>query len=223
MVLVDQQYINIALAEHWKVYLPVMLLSVVLMVPFIILAESKRKMKAVFVGAIFTVILAELGFWFTFRHTFGFITSLLVFFTAFNLLEAALPSLVAKISPAENKGTAMGVYSSSQFFGAFCGGVIGGNLLGQYGVNSIFLFAAACFVLWFIIALTMKNPRFLSSYVVKVAQVTEQQRFLLTKQLTEINGVAEAVVIVEDGEAFLKVDLNALDTEALMELSKRYS
>lgn len=223
MVLVDEQHINLTIAEHWKIYLPVMFLSMLLMIPFIILAESKRKMKAVFVGAIFAVILAELGFWFTFRHTFGFITSLLVFFTAFNLLEAALPSLVAKISPAENKGTAMGIYSTSQFFGAFCGGVMGGYLLGSYGVNSVFLFAAACFVLWFIIALTMKNPRFLSSYVVKVAKITQQQRFLLTKQLTEINGVAEAVVIVEDGEAFLKVDLNALDSEAVMEISKRYS
>jgi MFS family permease len=223
MVLVDQQNINLTIAEHWKVYLPVMLLSMILMVPFIILAESKRKMKAVFVGAIFTMILAELGFWFTFRHTFGFITSLLVFFTAFNLLEAALPSLVAKISPAENKGTAMGVYSTSQFFGAFCGGLMGGYLLGLYGVNSVFLFAAVCFVFWFIIALTMKNPRFLSSYVVKVAKITKQQRLLLTKQLTEVNGVAEAVVIVDDGEAFLKVDLHALDTEALMGISKRYS
>jgi len=223
LVLVNQQFINIALAEHWKVYLPVMLLSVVLMVPFIILAESKRKMKAVFVGAIFTMILAVLGFWFTYRHTFGFITSLLIFFTAFNLLEAALPSLVAKISPAENKGTAMGVYSSSQFFGAFVGGVVGGNVLGLYGATPVFLFTSACLIIWFIIALTMKNPRFLSSYVVKVAKITEQQCFLLTKQLTEINGVAEAVVIVEDGEAFLKVDLNALDKEAVMELSKRYS
>jgi len=83
MVMVNQQYINIALAEHWKVYLPVMLLSVVFMVPFIILAESKRKMKAVFVGAIFTMILAVLGFWFTYRHTFGFITSLVFFLAIF--------------------------------------------------------------------------------------------------------------------------------------------
>ena len=223
LVLVDSQYINMAVKDHWMIYLPVMLLSMLLMVPFIILAESKRKMKAVFVGAILVMILAELGFWTSHNSVYGLVTSLLVFFTAFNLLEASLPSLVAKISPTENKGTAMGIYSTSQFLGAFCGGVIGGKLLGVYGINAVFLFSAACFALWFIAALTMKNPRFLSSYVVKVAKITEQQCLVLTRQLTEIRGVAEAIVIVEEGEAFLKVDLHALDTAALMEISEHYS
>ncbi|MFK5895246.1 MAG: MFS transporter [Pseudomonadota bacterium] len=223
MVLVDPQYVNIAIKDHWMIYLPVMLFSMLFMVPFIILAESRRKMKAVFIGAILTMILAELGFWNTYQSVYGLVASLLVFFTAFNLLEASLPSLVAKISPAENKGTAMGIYSTSQFLGAFCGGVAGGQLLGLYGIGSVFLFSAGCFVVWFFIALTMKNPRFLSNYIVKVTNITEQQRLFLSRELTEINGVAEAMVIVEDGEAFLKVDLHALDTKALMEISERYS
>jgi MFS family permease len=223
LALFDPQHIDMAVKDHWMIYMPVMLFSMLLMVPFIILAESKRKMKAVFVGAILAMILAELGFWTSHDSVYGLVVSLLVFFTAFNLLEASLPSLVAKISPTENKGTAMGIYSTSQFLGAFCGGVIGGKLLGVYGINAVFLFSAGCFVLWFIAALTMKNPRFLSSYVVKVAKITEQQRLLLSRQLTEIRGVAEAMVIVEEGEAFLKVDLHALDTVALMEISERYS
>ncbi|MFK5984574.1 MAG: MFS transporter [Pseudomonadota bacterium] len=223
MILVDQQYANISLSDHWMVYLPVMFFSMILMVPFIILAEAKRKMKAVFIGAILTMIIAQLGFWNSYQSIYGLVGFLLIFFTAFNLLEASLPSLVAKVSPTENKGTAMGVYSTSQFLGAFSGGVIGGNLLGLYGVESIFIFSAGCFMVWFIIALTMKNPRFLSSYIVNVAKVTKQQQLLLTKQLTEIQGVAEAIVIVEDGEAFLKVDLHALDTESLANISKQYS
>ncbi len=223
MLLVDPDYVNIAIEDHWKVYFPVFLFSTLFMIPFIILAESRRKMKAVFIGAIFTMILVQLGFWSTHHSAYGLVISLLVFFTAFNLLEASLPSLVAKISPAENKGTAMGVYSTSQFLGAFCGGLTGGYLLTFYGIESIFLFSTVCFSFWLIIALTMKNPRFLSNYIVKVSSITAQQRLLLTKQLTEISGVAEAFVLVEDGEAFLKVDLHALDTDALMEISQQYS
>ncbi len=223
MVLVDEQYANIVLADHWMIYLPVMFFSMLLMVPFIILAESKRKMKAVFVGAILTMIVAQLGFWSSYQSIYGLSAFLLVFFTAFNLLEASLPSLVSKISPPENKGTAMGIYSTSQFLGAFSGGIIGGNLLGLYGIESIFLFSALSFVLWFFIAVTMKNPRYLSSYVVNVDKVTADDALLLTRELTDVSGVAEVVVIVEDGQAFLKVDLHALDSDAIAYISKQYS
>jgi MFS family permease len=223
MALVNPDTINLAVQDHWKIYLPVMLVSMLLMVPFIIIAESKQKMKAIFVGAIFTMVIAELALWATYQSFYGVFVSLLVFFTAFNLLEASLPSLVAKISPTENKGTAMGVYSTSQFLGAFSGGVIGGSLLGLYGIESIFLFSAACFVFWFMIALTMKNPRYLSSYVIKLANITAAQKILITQQLTKITGVAEAVIIVEDKEAFLKVDLKMLDKEGLMDISHQYS
>lgn len=223
MALVDPENINLAVQQHWKIYLPVMLVSMLLMVPFIIIAESKRKMKAVFVGAIFTMIIAELALWNGYQSISAMVISLLVFFTAFNLLEASLPSLVAKISPAENKGTAMGVYSTSQFLGAFSGGAMGGYLLGLYGIESIFLFSALCFIIWFIIALTMKNPRYLSSYIVKLTNITADQTTHITKLLTEIAGVAEAVVIVEDQEAFLKVDLHALDKQALLKISAQYS
>lgn len=223
MILVDPNYINLNAQEHWKIYLPIMLLSMILMVPFIIIAESKRKMKAIFIGAILTMVIAELALWASYQSLYGIFISLLIFFTAFNLLEASLPSLVAKISPTENKGTAMGVYSTSQFLGAFSGGIIGGYLLGIYGLESIFLFSAGAFTFWFILALTMKNPRFLSSYVIKLANITELQKVHITKQLTEITGVAEAVIIVEDREAFLKVDLHCLDRDSLMKISNQYS
>jgi len=223
MVLVNEQWANMPSKEHWMIYLPVMLLSVVLMVPFIIQAEGKRRMKPVFVGAILVLALAELGLWNFYDSLLGVSFFLLIFFTAFNLLEASLPSLVAKISPAENKGTAMGVYSSSQFFGAFCGGMIGGKLLGLYGVEGVFLFSALSLLVWFMIAASMKNPRYLSNYVVNVANATEQNKLLLTQQLTDVQGVAEAVVMVEEGEAFLKVELHALEYDKLHHISEQYS
>jgi len=223
LALANEQHANLPSAEHWKMYLPVMILSMILMLPFIIIAEKQRRMKEVFVGAIAVVALAELGFW-SFNDSFyGLAFFVLVFFSAFNILEASLPSLVSKMSPAEAKGTAMGIYSTSQFFGAFLGGIIGGKLLGLYGINGVFLFAMLSMLGWLFLALTMKTPRYLSSYVVKLGRVQSEEISRVAAGLTGICGVAEAVVIPEDGAAYLKVDLHALDKAGLLEFSKKYS
>ncbi len=223
LVLVNPDMGNLSLNEHWKIYLPAMLLSMILMVPFIIIAEAKRKMKQVFVGAIFVLVIAEICFNLFHSSAYQIAAVLLVFFTAFNLLEASLPSLVAKLSPAENKGTAMGVYSTSQFLGAFTGGVIGGKTMEIYGIHGVYTFAAISLLCWLLIAVTMKNPRYLSSFIVKINQAKEADVIHITHLLTEVVGVAEAVVVIEDGEAFLKVDLHALDRERLNEISNQYS
>ncbi|MCU7938381.1 MAG: MFS transporter [gamma proteobacterium symbiont of Bathyaustriella thionipta] len=223
IALVNEQYANLPSSEHWKIYLPVMILAMGLMIPFIIIAESKRRMKEVFNGAIVVVALCELGFWAFNDSFYALAFFILIFFAAFNVLEASLPSLVAKMSPTEAKGTAMGVYSTSQFLGAFLGGVIGGKLLGLYGINSVFLFAMLVTMVWSIIALTMKSPRYLSTYVVKLSSVTTKDIAHVTAELTRICGVAEAVVMPEDGAAYLKVELHALDKVKLYEFSKKYS
>ncbi len=223
IALTNEHYANLPSAEHWKVYLPVMILAMVLMVPFIIIAESKRRMKEVFVGAIAVVAVAEWGFWAFNDSFYALAFFILVFFSAFNILEASLPSLISKLSPAEAKGTAMGVYSTSQFFGAFLGGIIGGKLLGLYGINGVFLFAMLAMLVWLLIALTMKTPRYLSSFVVKLSKVTAEDIPKVTAGLTGICGVAEAVVIPEDGAAYLKVELHALDKAGLNEFSIKYS
>jgi len=223
IALVNEQHANLASSEHWKIYLPVMILAMGLMIPFIIIAENKRRMKEVFNGAIVVIALSELGFWAFNDSIFGLSVFILIFFAAFNVLEASLPSLVAKISPTEAKGTAMGIYSTSQFFGAFLGGVIGGKVLGLYGINGVFLFAMLITLVWSLIALTMKNPRYLSTFVVKLTTVKTEDISHVTAELTRICGVAEAVVIPEDGAAYLKVELHALDKLKLKEFSKRYS
>ncbi len=223
IALVNEQHANLPSAEHWKLYLPVMILAMGLMVPFIIIAESKRRMKEVFVGAIIVVALAELGFWAFNDSLYALAFFILVFFAAFNLLEASLPSLVSKMSPAEAKGTALGVYSTSQFLGAFLGGVIGGKLLGLYGINGVFLFAMLAMLFWGLMALTMKSPRYLSNYVVKLTGVKEEDISKVTADLTRICGVAEVVVIPEDGAAYLKVELHALDKAGLKEVSQQFS
>ncbi len=206
-------------AHHWYVYFPVLVLALGLMVPFIIMAEKKRKMKQVFVGAIAALIVAELILIFGYQSLWGIVAALLIFFVAFNTLEASLPSLVAKTVKPDRKGTAMGVYSSSQFFGAFIGGALGGWLHGQYGIEAVFMMSAGLAVLWLIAAATMENPLYLSSYMVRVGDVNEGRARELESEIRGITGVSEVYVHPEDGVAYLKVDLHTLDREGLLKFA----
>ncbi|WP_457676756.1 MFS transporter [Thiolapillus sp.] len=144
--------------KHTWLYLPVMLLSMGLMVPFVIMAEKKGKMKQVFTGAIALLGLALAGFWLLSASIWGLGLMLLVFFTGFNLLEATLPSLVSKLAPGAIRGTAMGVYSTSQFSGAFVGGLLGGWVHNHFGETAVFLMALGFILFWLALASGMKVP-----------------------------------------------------------------
>jgi MFS family permease len=202
-------------ASHWLIYLPVMVLSMLLMVPFIVVAERRRRMKPVFLGAILALGIAQFGLYFMHQSLWGLAFAMLLYFTAFNLLEATLPSLVSKIAPAESKGTAMGVYSTSQFAGAFVGGLLGGWVHGQFGLEGVFLFTAAAALLWWLSALRMAPPSYLASHLLRVGELDEAQAAELQLQLREIKGVGEAVVVAGDGIAYLKIDKNEVDMAAL--------
>jgi len=219
MPLVLRDQMGIAAEGHWYVYLPVMLVAFIGMVPFVIVAEGKRRIKQVFAGAIGTMVLAEVLL-VTELHSMVFLLAALVlFFVAFNVLEAILPSLIVKVAPSHIKGTAMGVYSTSQFLGAFCGGVMGGTLFGHFGVESVFIFATLMLMLWLSLAATMRSPRYLGSFMVRVGPVDEERAHQLVIEFTKIPGVAEAVVIPEDQIAYLKVDNKSVDRDALMKYS----
>tara|TARA_R110002074_G_scaffold81724_1_gene182959 strand:+ start:13510 stop:14859 length:1350 start_codon:yes stop_codon:yes gene_type:complete len=207
--------LGIAAEDHWMVYLPVLALSVIAMVPFIILAEKKRKMKAVFVGAVLTLSMACLGLYQLSGNLWGMLAALFIFFTAFNLLEATLPSLISKIAFAGGKGTAMGVYSSSQFFGAFCGGIAGGLIWDAYGLSEVFLFCAVVLLLWFVVALSMKSPRHMSSLLKHLDIQTAAQAKEITDKLLAVKGVLDVGISVDDSTAYLKVDNELLDHQAL--------
>lgn len=217
--LVLRDMAGLASIDHWKIYLPALLLSIAAMLPFIILGERHRRIKQVFIGAILVLGLAELGLFAFTDSVSGIFIAVVVFFSAFNLLEATLPSLVSKMAPPDKKGTAMGVYSSAQFLGAFVGGSVGGWLHGLYGVSGVFAGCALLAGLWALIAESMRSPRYLASYLVNVGKVGDAEAQRIALQLTQVTGVAEAVVIADDGVAYLKVDRRALDVEALEKFS----
>lgn len=204
--------------DHWMVYLGVMVASVAIMVPMIIIAEKRGKMKEIFSLAIVLVALAQFGLWQFSDSLWGLILLMLLFFGGFNLLEATLPSLISKMAPVDKKGTAMGVYSSSQFMGAFVGGVVGGWILGWSGgreIAPVFLVTAVLALAWLLLALSMARPQQVKTRLINVGEMDEAQAALLAGQLRAVSGVVEAVVIAEDRVAYLKVDEQSLDENGL--------
>ena len=215
-----RDFAQLSVDEHWQVYLPVLLIAMVVMVPFIIVAEKRRRIKQIMSGAIVVLAISEFLLLIDHESTSSIFFALLLFFIAFNVLEASLPSLVAKTSPPHIKGTAMGVYSSSQFLGAFVGGVTGGILYGAYGLEGTFGLCGLVLLFWAYLAATMRNPKYLSTFMVNVGIVDETQAKQLVNDMTHVTGVAEVVVIPEDGVAYLKIDEHAVNKKALLAFSK---
>jgi len=209
---------GLPVADHWLVYLPMLLISLAVMVPFVIIAEKKRQMKFVFLLAISVIATALLLLGWLHETVWQIGILLTFFFSAFNVLEAMLPSLVSKIAPSERKGSAMGVYTSSQFLGAFVGGVSGGALYGGWGAQGVFWVAALMALLWWSIAQRMEDPKHLSGYLLKLTGVNEESAGACAERLSQVAGVAEAVVVVEDQIAYLKVDKKLLDEAALKQV-----
>ncbi|HPB90693.1 MAG TPA: MFS transporter [Rugosibacter sp.] len=147
---------GLPLASHWQVYLPAVLISFVLMVPAIIYAEKRQKLRTVFVAGIVLLLLTLLMLGLQGNDFYVVAGGLLSFFVAFNLLEAMLPSLVSRVAPPQAKGAALGVYNTAQALGLFMGGALGGWIVKHYNAQSVFLFAAGTTLIWLAAAATMQ-------------------------------------------------------------------
>lgn len=209
--------------DHWTVYLPVLVASLVCMVPFIILAEGRGRIKPVFLGAIAALAATCLGFALWGSDLVPLLILLALFFTAVNLVEALLPSIVSKIARAGAKGTAMGVYSTAQFVGAFLGGALGGAVHQLFGASGVAIFAALCALLWLATAATMTPPERVQSQVIRLSPRLSAGDTLeslgIQRQLLAIPGVRDALVVPEEGVAYLKVDSRELDSARLQAFS----
>lgn len=209
--------------QHWMIYLPVLLVSFVLMVPAIIYAEKQAKVKAVFIGAIALMLIAQLAFAFSIPYFWGIVVSLGLYFVAFNILEASLPSIISKVAPAAAKGTAIGVYNTAQSLGIFVGGVLGGFLSHHYGFASVFIFCSVMIFLWLLLAVSMKAP---AAVLTKMFSMPNTDTILGVKdsetlrlKLAQLAGVVEAVVLPEEHTVILKVDkLHTWDEAHLFEV-----
>ncbi len=149
---------GLPVASHWMIYLPVMGLAFVMMVPAIIVAEKRGKMKAVLVSAIGLILIGQLLLG-SLAHTLVIVSAVLfVYFLGFNILEASQPSLVSKLAPGNRKGAATGVYNTTQSIGLALGGVVGGWMLKHEGASAVFYTCSGLVLCWLIIAANMKAP-----------------------------------------------------------------
>ncbi|WP_295542367.1 MFS transporter [uncultured Thiohalocapsa sp.] len=202
---------GLAAAQHWQMYLPVVLAAIVLMVPFIVVAERAGRVRAVLVGSAAALAVALLGFAVAPASLWLLAGLLTVMFTVFNLLEAVLPSLVSKAAGAGAKGTAMGVFASAQFTGAFLGGLLGGLAHERFGPEAVYLVGAGAALVWLTVAWTLRPPGQLVTHLLPLGELPATALPNLRERLLAVPGVEEAVIAVDEGVAHLKVDNRRID------------
>ena len=145
--------------EHWRIYVPVLVISILPVFPLIRWAESGGRASQVFRAAIMILCVAMAVAAFGHRNPLSLVGALLLFFIAFNYLEGALPSMISRRAPASHRGAALGAYASSQFLGAFAGGAIGGLARGHFDVSGAFAACALLPVIWLLIpAIRVAEP-----------------------------------------------------------------
>jgi len=210
-----RDHLQIQSSDQAWFYLPILMLSVFGMVPLIILAEKKRKMKQVFLGCVMLISVSELLLGLFHASLLAVGAGLLFFFIAFNALEASLPSLISRMAPIDGKGTAMGVYSTSQFFGAFVGGATGGMLYGAFGLEGVFFACSIVALIWAAVAFGMKVPAYLSNYMTHVEAHLLGDVTALNSKLLNIAGVHESKIVTEESIAYLRIDKQKFDPAEL--------
>lgn len=212
------EFADIPLSKHGLVYLPLLVVSLFFAFPSIIVAEKYRKMRGIFLTAIAGIIAGLLILIFGYESKYVLLTGLGIFFIAFNVMEALLPSWLSKSAPIQSKATAMGINASSQFLGAFFGGMLGGQLLMLHNTSLGWSILAAIAILWLLVSFGLAQPRYLSSIVLPLPEVTHTAEW--TSKLLAIRGIEEVVVMTEQRVAYIKVDKRVIDDAARQHLTQ---
>ena len=206
---------NIPRESHGWVYLVGLLGSFLVIVPFIIYSEKHRRLKQCFVSAVTLLLVSMVCMAQAESYRWWLVAGLLIFFAGFNFLEASLPSLASKLSPAGTRGTTMGLYSTCQFAGAALGGVLSGLGYEYWGLNGVLVVCAIPTALWWLLSVTMKHPPYVSSMVMALNPASGQDAGTMSRALAVIPGVEEVTVLGRERTAYLKVNRRTLDMSAL--------
>lgn len=149
---------GLPLMQHWKVYLPSVLIALGLMVPLVIYAERRGRLKPILLGAVLLMTLLQPALAIDAQGPLFYFAWLTLFFTAFNVLEATQPSWISRLAPPEGKGVALGVYNTLQSLGLFAGGVVGGVLMQRFGIVALGILGLGLGLVWFLMSLGLKAP-----------------------------------------------------------------
>ena len=203
------QQLGIKPDQLWWVYLCLLGGGFIAMLPAMIFAERRNAQKKIFVLAVglMTIAMFVLG---NAQSAAITVSMLFVYFAAFNLLEASLPSWLSKVCPVGNRGTAMGIYSTCQFLGTFIGGILGGFSLANVGIDGLFWLLALMLLFWCFVAATMASPKPLQTLILQVGE-TKASDFV--KSISNIDGVEDILLIEGEDLAYVKVDKTLIDLE----------
>lgn len=210
-----EENLNFATQSHWLFYLPLTLLGIVLMVPAVIIGEKKHQLKPVLLLSVILMAFAQGIFALSVDSMWGIVLALGLYFIGLNILEAILPSWVSKVSPAQVKGTAMGVYNTMMSLGIFSGSLIGGFVLHHYGAAHVFYFCSALMLLWVILAWFAKKPRAVRSQMFAVPPQWQGNIHTLQVALKAVPGIAEAAFSQDEHTLYLKVLVQSFDEKSL--------
>jgi len=213
--------LGVNLAEHSWLYLVTMVVSVGLMLPMMIFAEKKRQHARAMLVGVMLIALVQFSFGMYQFSLVLVVVAMIVYFTGFNLMEALLPSMISRIAPLSGKGTALGVYSTSQFAGAFLGGPIAGLIMQYKGMDGIYLVGAFMAMFWALLSLGLKNPPALTAYTLTIPEVSDEGFSSLVEEIQAIEGVSEAIALPEAGAVYLKLNKDQLDPTSLHKYSRR--
>ena len=213
--LIFRDSLELATADHWRIYLPVLFCSIIFSLPMIIIAEKFRKSKICFIIAVLLIVLSQVLLANINFTLFPLVFAFLLFFIGFNFLEAMQPSLVAKYSDVSAKGTAMGVYSTSQFLGIFVGGALGGLVLQNFGIQGVFIFGICVALLFLMVAISLPKPDYFKSKFVKLSDEFLLDVEATTNQLLNIAGIKQAAIAADEGVAYIKIDKLEFDQSRL--------
>jgi MFS family permease len=200
------QNTGLATNQQWEIYLPALVIALILSMICIGFAERKQQIKQYFLAGVVTLLIAEIMLWGCVHTALAATVSVGLFFAGFTLLEAMLPSLISRTAPASCKGSAMGIYSCSQYSGIFVGGVLGGWLYGQYHFSGVYLFCVTLALFWTILTLFMQQPRYLVTQMIRVTSAQQSSWSAFAAKLKLIPGMVEVTLVTEDSLAYLKME-----------------
>ena len=141
--------LDLALGDHWQIYIGALLMSLLGTVP-LILADERQGKSSTLTLAILLLLAGQLILAFvSFNLTIVFV-ALAVFFAGFNFLEAGLPARLSIRAAGDLRGASLGVFSSSQFLGAFAGGLLGGRFLAEGDPSAVFAVCALLAGAWLV-------------------------------------------------------------------------
>jgi len=211
---------GLALPEHWKLYLPVVLASFAAMVPAILYADRRNGAKPVLLASVGLLLAVEVALVFVQRSVAAIAILMCGFFVAFNVLEAMLPSLVSRVAPAQGRGAAIGVYNTTQTLGVFFGGVVGGWVAAHHGASGVFATCAVLAVVWLALAAGMRPVRRevneVSSLTLSIASGVNPEG--LREALASVRGVRQVEVLVHERIARIQVVPGQWDERSVRKL-----